>query len=520
MSSPTEQFDQSAYLQAARDLNQYPSSNLNENAASIVPQPEFWANITQELKEQAHHIEKGRQLAETLLENHKEEKTGVTANLKLEAKQERLNHNRLVIPESCRGHLLIRMGIEMARVTEMPEASCVLIGLGLFSGIASAAYCTSYRDGSRLPLGLYTVAEQPPGTGKSRLIDKFVSPWKKHVADINIVRPVPDDEAPRNQLLFPLSDTTPEGLENNMQKADSGHFFIQSAEQGAIKLLFGDKLDGRSKNFDVPLKGFNGEFHASARVTRMGIAQDVFGTITVFAQGGSIRTILNNTDGEGLAERFLYVSEPSNLGHRTHNEHTLPADIEEKYLRAVQGVADVCKTLEKLGNKDALQCLTLNPQAHERIRQMKIRFEPKQAMYNRQGVAVMNSIVAKADMQVMKLATLLHVAFYLSEGQPPNDEVSEQCVVAAIELVEALLDHIEQVMIGEDEAGTDLAHSAIRRWLSKHHKGAILRVIQDNLKRTKPFMSMEQPRTAISQAIEEMISTGDIKQEGNRFKLP
>jgi hypothetical protein len=67
----------------------------------------------------------------------------------------------------CDDHLLKRLSIDVAAATFLPVNTVFLMGLAVFSTMASWCYCVVYPNGRRLPIGLYAVAEQPPGTAKT-----------------------------------------------------------------------------------------------------------------------------------------------------------------------------------------------------------------------------------------------------------------------------------------------------------------------------------------------------------------
>ncbi len=83
-------------------------------------------------------------------------------------------------PESLKTvDLLKKLAIDMANVLHLPESTVFLLGLATFSSIACRKYATQYPDCTKLPLGLYAIAEQPPGTGKSRCLNTFQNPFKR-----------------------------------------------------------------------------------------------------------------------------------------------------------------------------------------------------------------------------------------------------------------------------------------------------------------------------------------------------
>ncbi|WFM70988.1 DUF3987 domain-containing protein [Halomonas sp. CKK8] len=431
------------------------------------------------------------------------------------------------IPLSCRESFIVRLGLDMARVTEMPEATAVITALGAFSGIVSMAFCTGYTDGQRLPLGLYTVAEQPPATAKSRLLNSFATPWLKRVKQYNTKRAEEAEHASEEGnkveprlLPMPFSNATPEAMEQVMAKAACGHFWLQSAEQGAIRQLFGDGVKDRPKNFDLALKGFNGEFHSNARVTREKLQKEVYGAVTVLAQAGSIRTILTNSDGDGLAERFLFVAEPHKLGRRMHDSRHADPEVQTMFSDSLDAVLTHYQTIPdgKRGDLDALHYLSFSDEGHELIRQHKIRIETKLAQHVDNGEMIMAAILSKSDMQAMKLSAVMYLSDCLAHGKPYSARIPDEYLEAGLELVMAVTEHIESVLVSMERIGPEAAREAIRRQFDKRGERTIRDVVQ-NVKKVKPFRDNPEPSTYARRIIVGMVNRGDLLHVGNKLLL-
>lgn len=80
-------------------------------------------------------------------------------------------------------HIIRRISESLAKRAYMPPSTVFMAGLGVFSSIAMRKWCVSYPNGDRLPIGIYAVLEQPPATGKSRVIKMFqqnllISRWR------------------------------------------------------------------------------------------------------------------------------------------------------------------------------------------------------------------------------------------------------------------------------------------------------------------------------------------------------
>lgn len=75
-------------------------------------------------------------------------------------------------------HVLHKLANDVAIEAHLPANTVLIAGLSVFSSIACRKYCVSYESGGTLPIGLYSVLEQPSGTGKSRALKVFQKPFK------------------------------------------------------------------------------------------------------------------------------------------------------------------------------------------------------------------------------------------------------------------------------------------------------------------------------------------------------
>jgi Protein of unknown function (DUF3987) len=75
-------------------------------------------------------------------------------------------------------HVLYVLANEVAKEADLPVNTVLIAGLSVFSSIACRKYCVNYESGGTLPIGLYSVLEQPSGTGKSRALKVFQKPLK------------------------------------------------------------------------------------------------------------------------------------------------------------------------------------------------------------------------------------------------------------------------------------------------------------------------------------------------------
>ncbi|HEY8219714.1 MAG TPA: DUF3987 domain-containing protein, partial [Methylobacter sp.] len=145
-------------------------------------------------------------------------------------------------------HLLKQLAIDIAKATHLPEHTTFLTGLGVFSSIACRKYKVDYQDNRSLPIGLYIVAEQPSGTGKSMSTSFFQDPFNKAIkerskeikarlAELKDKKEKSDEEEVEIERLskplvpFFVTNSTPEALEETLNHTN-GFFSAISTEQG------------------------------------------------------------------------------------------------------------------------------------------------------------------------------------------------------------------------------------------------------------------------------------------------
>ena len=138
-------------------------------------------------------------------------------------------------------HILKRLSISIAAATDLPAHTVFLIGLGVFSAAACRVWDVAYRTGGSLPIGMYVVAEQPPGTAKSRCLTVFQYPFFESERAERKRRAVSEEgESLKDKRQVPIftTNSTPEKMEEDLN--DSGGFFAGvSSEQGLFNALLG-----------------------------------------------------------------------------------------------------------------------------------------------------------------------------------------------------------------------------------------------------------------------------------------
>jgi hypothetical protein len=359
-------------------------------------------------------------------------------------------------------HVIKRLSMQLARETYLPVNTVFLTGLAVFSAMASRKYAVQYPNGNTLPLGLYVIAEQPSGTSKTRCLNTFERPFKeirkrlcnkalKEFKDyLNGLEDgkatTPDQKSKLKELetewvrlkagLF-VTNGTAEALEPVTTK-NHGFFSAVSSEQGLFNSLLGKsyKAEGSSNNNDMLLNGFDGADVNNVRVNRDAYCGDVVGAVCCFAQAGSIESVLKESNGTGLAERFLMLSEPHSLGKR---DHTRVIESDPLLMISYQ---NVCSNMESILATpllpEDLSNLFISPTGFQLINQYRNKIEPYLADGGRYSHISLRGAASKIDMQIMKIAANLHIADSSFEPNIPDKHVISAIAIAG-ELIEANL---------------------------------------------------------------------------------
>jgi hypothetical protein len=356
-------------------------------------------------------------------------------------------------------HILKRLCIQVAAETHLPVNTVFLMGLTVFSSIASRKYAVKYQNGEHIPIGLYSVVEQPSGTGKSWCLGTFQKPFiaiqkellkevLKKIKDFEkrtgSGEELTDDEQTelkelgqkRKHLstgLF-VTNSTPEALEMTLNRTN-GFFSAVSSEQGLFNSLLGNsyKSEKNANNNDVMLNGFDGGHVNSIRVSREGYNGNVIGGVACFAQQGSIEVVLKSSNGTGLSERFLMLAEPHSLGKRDHTKQIQPDPM------LSVSYANHCELMESVINDpltlDELNNLFISKEGFLKINQYRNKIEPDLVDGGKFSHVSLRGAASKINMQIMKIAANLHLLNYDMQS-----EISERHVIAAIDIANELLE--------------------------------------------------------------------------------
>lgn len=401
---------------------------------------------------------------------------------------------------------------DVAQMCNIHPSTSLLVGIGIVSSVASRVFGVEYQNGEVLPTGEYIICGGLPGDAKSRMLKAYQKPifdaqkeaykaWKQRKQEHE------DDEAAEGKFKEPaparifITDTTTEALEPILSES-GGYFSLASAEQAVVNTLVGASYggEGRKNNNDLPLKGFNAEYHASSRTTRTGYTGTVVGSITCFAQPAAIETILGKSEGSGMAERFLMVEEPTQQGTRDHTRQDYPQEHSQNvYNRITKELAGLA--LEQR-DFDELQAYRISKADWNKIYLFRNEIEPNLVDGGKYSTATMRGVSSKVDMHIMKISALLACLYDHSVGEIPS-----QFIDAAINIMKDMLDNTLSLLFKIGVVGFSAEEDCLIEYLGSH-RGATRRQVVQAKTKVKPFCEAQKPGDAIRRTIDRLIQKG------------
>jgi hypothetical protein len=335
-------------------------------------------------------------------------------------------------------NILTEFSKSIAKTMQFRLDSVYLHGLGVVSS-AMIRNFRYLRFGIPKPPGLYTIASQPSGSGKSGVTSYLSNPIRKIVNDYNKTNKPKREEvkirldekiknrARKNvgtnervalgddiarieeelkqvqEYVYGVTDATPEALEEKCVAINDGIFSVISDEAEAVTVLIGANYSEGQANLGVMLAGWEGGHQNSLRIGRGGYRGDIFGAISVLAQKSVIDSILSagrsNAGGSrGAAERFLAISEPDNFDNMDAHSYT-PID---ENLRSIYH-----ETMTNIFYQPDIKLEFCQRGQHE-LNTVKARLIGMVKTGGRYNDSFMQSVAIKGDVQVAKLASVLH----------------------------------------------------------------------------------------------------------------
>lgn len=398
---------------------------------------------------------------------------------------------------------------DAAKMCSIHANTALLVGLGVVSSVASRVYAVQYQNGETLPTGEYVVAGGLPGDAKSRLLKSFQNAVfsahkdavKEYRAEKTAFEEDPENEGKKFKKPYPvkifITDSTVEALEPILQESN-GYFSLASAEQAVMNTLLGASYggEGRKNNNDLPLKGFNAEYHASSRSTRSGYTGTVTGAITCFAQPAAIETILAKSEGSGVAERFLMIEEPTQQGTRDFTKPHHPQEYSKNvYNRIVKDIA--AQAINDPKSFDDLQSWRISKTDWMKIYLFRNEIEPQLLEGGKYSAATLRGMAAKVDMHIMKISSLLACLY-----DHPVGEIPSMLIDASIGIVRDMLEYTYRLLIELDVIGTNALEDSVIAYLSEK-RTATRRQFDQAKRKSKPWS--ELPKASAGQAMRDTI---------------
>lgn len=440
---------------------------------------------------------------------------------------------------------LVDMSKAVAASVQFPINTTFLHIIGVLSSTTIRRFTYKSRFGSPKHCGLYTLGAQPPSTGKSPTNKHFVDPIKHYIDADNEknepLRMILDDEIKRlekefekckvagerrdiaekiiekrkNLLLLSeytwgITDGTAEGIEESAAK-QHGRFSIVSDEAEAVSVVFGLYNKGEA-NLGFVLKGFDGGDQLTLRVGRKGYKGTVIGSVAVLAQESTVTKVLSaGRDGagsRGICERFLIISEPNIIHEKNHRKFIpIPDDVEKTYLDMVAAIVNQQFDVMVYFSDEAIDYLITVVEG----------LQKHMADGGKYANELMRGIIGKAETQICKIASTLHIAKEWSRKGSKSHEIGVYEVEAAANIYVQLIKSFVNVAEDEGIAGKKLEmRAAVKRLTaiisdSKKPRSSITyQKFADSLRNTAPFSTVRGHRKYIMGIIPDLQESGFI----------
>lgn len=432
----------------------------------------------------------------------------------------------IVVPENLMDSVIGRLARRVSECLEFPEASVFMALLSSASSSVSTAYAVQYKTHTSVGLGLYTIIEHPPATKKSYLLGIGMHPYSVAIGAHNkavgarcreILERAGEKSSMPLRAFNVATDATSAALDGRLAECSEGRFVIASAEQSALISLFPEAGSFASTN-ELILKGWAGEYVAGMRGGRKAYEGTAQGSITLIAQSGSSKRVLNASNGSGMAERFIFIAEPDYLGFRKHEGNYPTADDKADFEAASRACIDIySKKILSFANSDGdrviydpenLIQLRASSVGYRAIRNKELDNEPRMGELKESGDMVMLSWLGKYETQVLKVAGVMHVFECLGSGCKVPEIIPDSLILNSMDLVDVLSDHIQQLLRDAGESGNEAEEDAIIDILSL--KPMPRRALALKAKNRKPFKAMQANFKMANNRIDAMLKSGSL----------
>lgn len=425
----------------------------------------------------------------------------------------------VAVPDYLRRNTVIgRFAHDVAAQAEMPFGTVFVTILGAASVPAACSFTTRFEGGYQLPVGLFTVCEQPPASGKTRVLNYGLHAYQAAIRELNkkvhahnLAEENKQDQRP--YFIDAITDGTTAAIDSKLAASGGGRLPLASSEQGLFRSLFPAE-GGFHSNNDLLLTGWDGGWVSGARSTRNSFTGRVSTQVVMFAQNGSIRRVLQASNGSGLTERFLFVAERSNLGRRKFEPHTVDAS---QYDKAA------ARCVERMAAEKPPIIIEPCRDGRAYIRRQRIAHEAELGKLERAGEVVMVGWLGKFENHVLKIASVIHAFEFMQAEEidfPYPVQIPLATVEAACELVMSLHGHMRAVIDAAGESGLQTATDTILSILRESKMPMAVSAVTAKARRRKPFADMGRDDYKASKAfIDAMIVKGILLKANNKLSV-
>lgn len=440
-----------------------------------------------------------------------------------------------------------KLSRNMAESVQFPTSSAYAHFLGCVSAAMLGRFTVEYH-GTEQPTALYVVTSQPPSTGKSAINSMAIAPIVAEVERINEQRSkerkkltaklkglekelkgersgtdlaalfeekeeIEEKIMKMCDIVFPVSDTTPEGLAKINFK--QGNFAVISDEATSINSLLGLTYANseRKTNSELVLKAWDSGHVSIARANAdNNMSFTALGCMSVIAQDETINGIMEaGARGIGVSERFLLVREESFLGRRSFIDENgdstyTPVDASLK--------ADYYKLIHNIMTEEHI-CLQVSRSAMRVLNMARQEMEPKLADGGEYSHTMLRGALGKMDKQVIRIASVLHTIrnWQVTNGTvQKSKEIDVETMQEALVMFQELSKTYISAANASGHAGKDAELSKVIDVivkLGKGNKGVITaRAIYESIRKVRPFLGqagvMKRLEESLLPALEEM----------------
>lgn len=420
-----------------------------------------------------------------------------------------------------------RLALNISASVQFPESSAYMHFLGVVSSAMLGRFFVEYH-GTEQPTSLYVVTSQPPSTGKSAINSLAIAPIvaevdrineerkkerKKVLAKISAIKNEMKGEKAASDMavlyedldkcnedlerlcdiVFPVSDTTPEGLAkiNNKQ----GNFAVISDEATSVNSLLGMTYADASRktNSELVLKAWDmGHVSIARSNADNNMSFVASGCISVIAQDETIDAIMQaGSRGIGVSERFLLVREESFLGRRTFIDddgdstyEPVNQELKAQYFRLIHNI---------MTEQDVKLRVTVA--GMRRLNRARQELEPDLADGGKYSHTMLRGAMGKFDKQVLRIASVLHAIRNWSDdkGQPKKSreievDTIEEAILMFHELSKTYLSSADASGFAGESAELKAVYDAITK-RAKTIKGGYIgyRVLYNSIRNLQIF---------------------------------